>query len=100
LFNSDGSVREWVGTYTDVHQRKLAEADREVFVEQLQMERERLKHFQAQLQEKIVDLEKFHDVVVGRELKLMDLEKENQDLMSRVKGLEFKLSAVVAKRAE
>ena len=35
-----------------------------------------LKAFQAELQEKISDLEKFEEVVVGRELKMIALEKE------------------------
>lgn len=41
---------------------------------------ERLTASQAELQEKIHDLEQFHDVVVGRELKMIELEKEVEEL--------------------
>lgn len=37
---------------------------------------EQLAKLNAELQEKITDLEGFHDVVVGRELKMMDLERQ------------------------
>ena len=39
-----------------------------------------LKQSQAELQEKILDLEKFEEVVVGRELKMIALEKELENL--------------------
>ncbi|MGH7233190.1 MAG: response regulator [Nitrospiraceae bacterium] len=39
-----------------------------------------LKASKAELQEKILDLEKFEEVVVGRELKMMALEKEIREL--------------------
>jgi len=35
-----------------------------------------LQQSKAELQEKILDLEKFEEVVVGRELKMIALEKE------------------------
>jgi FixJ family two-component response regulator len=41
---------------------------------------ERLTASQTQLQEKNNDLEQFHDVVVGRELKMMELEKQVEEL--------------------
>jgi PAS domain S-box-containing protein len=39
-----------------------------------------LQESQAELQEKILDLEKFEEVVVGRELKMIALEKEIENL--------------------
>ena len=39
-----------------------------------------LQHSKAELQEKILDLEKFEEVVVGRELKMIALEKEIENL--------------------
>jgi PAS domain S-box-containing protein len=39
-----------------------------------------LRESQAELQEKILDLEKFEEVVVGRELKMIALEKEVENL--------------------
>jgi hypothetical protein len=39
-----------------------------------------LQASKAELQEKILDLEKFEEVVVGRELKMIALEKEIENL--------------------
>ena len=39
-----------------------------------------LEQSKAELQEKILDLEKFEEVVVGRELKMIALEKEIEAL--------------------
>ena len=39
-----------------------------------------LQQSKAELQEKILDLEKFEEVVVGRELKMIALEKEIEQL--------------------
>ena len=39
-----------------------------------------LQQTKAELQEKILDLEKFEEVVVGRELKMIALEKEIEQL--------------------
>jgi PAS domain S-box-containing protein len=51
-----------------------------------------LEDSKAELQEKILDLEKFEDVVVGRELKMIALEKEVEKLQKEAetlkKGLE------------
>jgi PAS domain S-box-containing protein len=69
--------------FNDITERKRAEGEREKLVTQLETERERLKDFQGQLQEKIADLEKFNDVVVGRELKMMELERELQRLRAK-----------------
>ena len=44
---------------------------------------ERLTASQIQLQEKIIDLEQFQDVVVGRELKMIELEKQLEELKGR-----------------
>jgi PAS domain S-box-containing protein len=46
-----------------------------------------LEQSKSELQEKILDLEKFEEVVVGRELKMIALEKELQRLRREVEGL-------------
>jgi PAS domain S-box-containing protein len=46
-----------------------------------------LEDSKAELQEKILDLEKFEDVVVGRELKMIALEKEVEKLQKEVQTL-------------
>jgi PAS domain S-box-containing protein len=48
-------------------------------------ESDALARVNAQLQGKIEELEKFHDVVVGREMKLMELEDENRRLSAQLK---------------
>jgi len=40
------------------------------------------------LQEKILDLEKFEEVVVGRELKMIALEKEIENLKGELKKVD------------
>src|SRR6058998_1511116 len=46
-----------------------------------------LRASQAELQEKILDLEKFEEVVVGRELKMIALEKEVESLRQQVERM-------------
>ena len=53
----------------DITDRKKVEEERERLLAELQESRRRL-------QEKVEELEQFHDAVVGRELKMMELEKE------------------------
>jgi len=45
-----------------------------------------LERSKSELQEKILDLEKFEEVVVGRELKMIALEKELERLQSKSKS--------------
>src|SRR2546427_532679 len=45
-----------------------------------------LEQSKTELQEKILDLEKFEEVVVGRELKMIALEKELENLRKKSKG--------------
>jgi hypothetical protein len=50
---------------------------------------EDLQESKSELQEKILDLEKFEEVVVGRELKMIALEREIDNLkreLEKVKG--------------
>ena len=46
-----------------------------------------LEESKAELQEKILDLEKFEEVVVGRELKMIALEKELEKLRQELEAL-------------
>jgi hypothetical protein len=43
-----------------------------------------LQESKSELQEKILDLEKFEEVVVGRELKMIALEKEVEGLKREI----------------
>ena len=46
-----------------------------------------LQDSKAELREKILDLEKFEEVVVGRELKMIALEKELEKLQREMTAL-------------
>jgi hypothetical protein len=52
-----------------------------------------LEQSKTELQEKILDLEKFEEVVVGRELKMIALEKELEGLQQEVSKLRAASSA-------
>jgi hypothetical protein len=62
--------------FRDVTARKQVERKVQQLNEELQRKVRELEDSKAELQEKNEDLESFHDVVVGRELKMMELEKE------------------------
>ena len=51
-----------------------------------------LRTSQTELQEKILDLEKFEEVVVGRELKMIALEKEVESLRQQLERLKVERS--------
>jgi hypothetical protein len=52
-----------------------------------------LERSKTELQEKILDLEKFEEVVVGRELKMIALEKELEGLQQEVSKLRAERAA-------
>ena len=52
-----------------------------------------LEQSKAELQDKILDLEKFEEVVVGRELKMIALEKELEGLRADVEQLRAKAAS-------
>jgi signal transduction histidine kinase len=67
----------------DITERKRMEQEREELFE-------RLKKSQQDLASKVADLELFHDVAVGREFKLMQLEREVGHLRSALAELRQK----------
>jgi PAS domain S-box-containing protein len=73
----------------DISERKQAEAALQHAHDELerrvQLRTNELAKTNAALQEKILDLEKFEEVVVGRELKMILLEKEIEQLKQRLK---------------
>jgi len=73
LRNPDGKVIGAIGILRDM--REYAQVVRD------------LEKSKSELQEKILDLEKFEEVVVGRELKMIALEKELENLQKQGGGL-------------
>jgi PAS domain S-box-containing protein len=66
LRDVDGNVIGAIGVLRDMREYELVVRD--------------LEQSKTELQEKILDLEKFEEVVVGRELKMIALEKELEDV--------------------
>lgn len=87
VLNEAGQVAAYVGIKRDITERKRQEEERERLVRQLKVERSRLEKTQADLQEKIMDLEQFEQAVVGRELKMIAMEKELERLREELKRL-------------
>jgi len=67
------TVRQVKRLLANLVEREQAEAE-------LRKTLKKLEASQSALQDKINDLEKFEDVVIGRELKMAELEKENREL--------------------
>ena len=70
LRDSDGKVIGAIGILRDMRAYELVVRD--------------LQQSKAELQEKILDLEKFEEVVVGRELKMIALERELETLRQKI----------------
>src|SRR3989442_251002 len=73
LRDPDGKVIGAIGILRDMREQAQALRD--------------LERPKSELQEKILDLEKFEEVVVGRELKMIALEKELENLQKQGGGL-------------
>jgi hypothetical protein len=73
LRDADGNVIGAIGVLRDMREYEAVVRD--------------LEQSKTELQDKILDLEKFEEVVVGRELKMIALEKELESLQDEVKTL-------------
>src|SRR6266545_989 len=79
LRDADGNVIGAIGVLRDMREYEAVVRD--------------LEQSKTELQEKILDLEKFEEVVVGRELKMIALEKELEGLQDEVKTLRTERAA-------
>ncbi|HEV3479352.1 MAG TPA: PAS domain-containing protein [Gaiellaceae bacterium] len=79
LRDPDGKVIGAIGVLRDMRAYEAVVSD--------------LEQSKTELQEKILDLEKFEEVVVGRELKMIALEKELESLQQEVSKLRTELAA-------
>jgi PAS domain S-box-containing protein len=100
--DAEGRITGYIGTITDITELKQAEETLSNYRDELEVrvqqrtneladslkEKERLledlQRSELELQDKLADLETFHDVAVGRELKMMELEKEVKRLKELV----------------
>ncbi|HET7058754.1 MAG TPA: PAS domain S-box protein [Nitrospiraceae bacterium] len=91
LVDEKGSLRGYAKVTRDLTERRQTEeALRESKNELEKRVLERTAQFDetnTALQERLAELEQFHDVVVGRELKLIELEKEIQHLQREIERL-------------
>ena len=71
----------------DITVRRQAEQERNALMNKLEEERRRLKEYGSLLTEKIQELENFHELVIGRELKLEAAEKEIRRLKQELDTL-------------
>jgi len=78
--DQEGQLIGAINLALDITERKRAEAARLDLVESLEQSK-------TELQEKIQDLEKFEELVVGRELRMIELKKENERLKRRLQEL-------------
>jgi PAS domain S-box-containing protein len=69
IFDEQGNVVEWVGTCTDITERKQAEAE--------------LKRRIQELSEANAELRRFTQASVGRELRMIEMKKEINELCAR-----------------
>ncbi len=79
LRDSDGKVIGAIGVLRDMREYEQIVRD--------------LEESKTELQEKILDLEKFEEVVVGRELKMIALEKERENLQQEIEKLRAERAA-------
>ena len=63
-----------INVFQDITDRRRAEAA--------------ITHLSEQLQERVTELEQFHDAVVGRELRMIEVERENQALKAQLADFE------------
>jgi PAS domain S-box-containing protein len=85
VFKDETGKRRLLGVNIDITERKRAEESLHMREAQLQKTVSDLESSRTVLGEKVQELEALHDVVVGRELKMMDLEKEIRKLRAEMK---------------
>jgi PAS domain S-box-containing protein len=81
LFDEAGTLRGYAKVTRDLTERRRTEDDLRRAQEDLE---QRVLQRTAELQERNRELEQYHDLTVGRELRMIELEKENERLRQEV----------------
>jgi PAS domain S-box-containing protein len=84
LFDETGTLRGYAKVTRDLTDRRRGEDDLRRAQHDLE---QRVLQRNAELQERNRELEQFHDLTVGRELRMIELEKENERLRQEVARL-------------
>jgi PAS domain S-box-containing protein len=79
IIDENGTIKEVIGVGRDITERKETEAELEQLKNKLE---EEVKTKTLELQERIAELERFHDATIERELRM----KELRDEIARLKG--------------
>jgi PAS domain S-box-containing protein len=91
LIDENGHLRGYAKVTRDLTDRRNAEealrAANDTLEKRVAERTAELNAANAALEERLADLEQFHDVVVGRELKLIGLEKEVERLQHEIERL-------------
>jgi PAS domain S-box-containing protein len=91
LFDDSKHLRGYAKITRDLTVRRETEeslrATKDILEKRVLERTAELKEANSLLEERIAELEQFHDVVVGRELKLIELEKEIERLRRQIEGI-------------
>ena len=91
LFDDSKHLRGYAKITRDLTDRRETEeslrATKDILEKRVLERTAELKEANSLLEERIAELEQFHDVVVGRELKLIELEKEIERLRRQTEGI-------------
>jgi len=91
LFDDSKHLRGYAKITRDLSDRRETEeslrATKDILEKRVLERTAELKEANSLLEERIAELEQFHDVVVGRELKLIELEKEIERLRRQTEGI-------------
>jgi PAS domain S-box-containing protein len=87
LLDAEGKIRGCIAAFLDITDRKRTDQALRESEEQSRKRVVELETLRTILQEKLHELETFHDIAVDRELKMIQLKRGNEQLQSEIQGL-------------